>query len=212
MGAGHIAINILYWTCTFNFNPKFQRRLPSSFRPVFSAILYPQEFLDFSLKIKVKIFGIFSHKPVLGSLDNTLTKFQVHPNTGSQAKMSKKLASAKGYFNKLVNLNFQASQAMGAGHIAVNILYWMCTFNFNPKFQRRSLSPFRPLFSTILYPQEFLDFSLKMKVKIFGIFSHKPVLISPDNILTKFQVHPNAGSQAKMSKQLASATLILLNC
>ena len=31
--------------------------------------------MDFSLKIKIKIFGIFSHKPVLGSPDNTLTKF-----------------------------------------------------------------------------------------------------------------------------------------
>ena len=23
MGAGHIAVNILYWTCTFNFSTKF---------------------------------------------------------------------------------------------------------------------------------------------------------------------------------------------
>ena len=25
---------------------------------------------------------------------------------------------------------------MGAGHIAVNILYWMCTFNFRTKFEQ----------------------------------------------------------------------------
>ena len=75
MGAGHIAINILVWTCTFNFSPKFQRRLPSPFWPVFLATLYPYEFFDFSLKIKVGIFRIFSIKDVLGSPDNTLTKF-----------------------------------------------------------------------------------------------------------------------------------------
>ena len=75
---------------------------------------------------------------------------------------------------------------MGAGHIAVNILSWMCTFNFRPKFERRSLSPFQPFFSVILYALEFLDFSMKIKVKIFGIFLHKPVLGSPDNNLTKF--------------------------
>ena len=75
MGAGHIALYILYFMCTFNFRPKFQRRSPSPFRPVFSAILYPSEFLDFSLKIKVKIFGSFSHKAVLGGLDITFTKF-----------------------------------------------------------------------------------------------------------------------------------------
>ena len=75
MGAGHIAVNILVWTCTFNFRPKFQRRLPSPFWPVFLARLYPYEFFDFLLKIKAKIFGIFLIKPVLGSPDNTLTKF-----------------------------------------------------------------------------------------------------------------------------------------
>ena len=75
MGAGYIAINILVWTCTFNFRPKFERRPPSPFFPVFFARLYPYEFFDFLLKIKVEIFGIFSHKPVLGSPDNTLTKF-----------------------------------------------------------------------------------------------------------------------------------------
>ena len=75
MGAGHIAINILVWTCTFNFGPKFERRPPSPFWPVFLARLYPSEFFDFSLKIKVKIFEIFLIKPVLGSPDNILTKF-----------------------------------------------------------------------------------------------------------------------------------------
>ena len=35
----------------------------------------PQEFLDFSLKIKVKIFGSFVHKAVIGGLDITFTKF-----------------------------------------------------------------------------------------------------------------------------------------
>ena len=59
---------------------------------------------------------------------------------------------------------------MGAGHIAVNILYWMCTFNFRQKFERCSQLPFRQFFSAILYPLEFLDFSLKIKVKILGFF------------------------------------------
>ena len=75
MGAGHIAVNILVWMCTFNFRPKFEHRPASLFWPVFLARLYPYEFFDFSLKIKVEIFVIFSHKPVLGSPDNTLTKF-----------------------------------------------------------------------------------------------------------------------------------------
>ena len=76
MGAGHIAINILVWTCTFSFRPKFECRPPSPFWPVFFArVLYLYEFFDFSLKIKVEYFLIFSHKPVLGSPDNILTKF-----------------------------------------------------------------------------------------------------------------------------------------
>ena len=59
MGAGHIAINILVWMCTFNFRPKFQRQVPLPFWPGFLARLYPYEFFDFSLKIKVENFGIF---------------------------------------------------------------------------------------------------------------------------------------------------------
>ena len=43
----------------------------------------PSEFLDFSLKIKFKILGIFLYQPVLGSPDNTLTKFYFHPNAVS---------------------------------------------------------------------------------------------------------------------------------
>ena len=74
MRAGHIAVNIFVWTCTFNFRPKFERRPSSPFWPVFFARLYPYQFFDFSLKIKVEIFGIFSHKNLLGSPDNTLTK------------------------------------------------------------------------------------------------------------------------------------------
>ena len=31
MGAGHIAVNILYWTCTFNFRPKFAVAVSASF-------------------------------------------------------------------------------------------------------------------------------------------------------------------------------------
>ena len=75
MGAGHIDINILVWTCTFNFRPKFERRLRSPFWPVFLARIYPYEFFDFSLKIKSRFLGFFSIKPVLGSPDHTLTKF-----------------------------------------------------------------------------------------------------------------------------------------
>ena len=41
----------------------------------FVHTIYTSEFLDSSLKIKVKIFGIFLHKAVLGSPNNTLTKF-----------------------------------------------------------------------------------------------------------------------------------------
>ena len=133
MRAGHIAINILYWTCTrflrffhinlyqvvriipslsFRFNAGSQAKMSVGrrhFGQFFCTghTIYPQEFLDFSLKIKVKIFGIFSHKPVLGSPDNTLTKFQVHQNTLSQAKKSKQLASSKAYFNKLLTSIFR---------------------------------------------------------------------------------------------------------
>ena len=75
MGEGHIVVNILVWTCTFNFRPKFECWPPSPFWPVFLARLYPYEFFDFSLKIKVGIFGILSIKTVLGSPDNILNKF-----------------------------------------------------------------------------------------------------------------------------------------
>ena len=39
MGTGHIGVNILVWKCTFNFRPKFERRPPSPFWPVFLARL-----------------------------------------------------------------------------------------------------------------------------------------------------------------------------
>ena len=74
MGAGHIAVNILVWTCTFDIRPKFENRPALPFWPVFLARLYPYEFFDFSLKMKVEIFGIFSIKPVLGSPDHTINK------------------------------------------------------------------------------------------------------------------------------------------
>ena len=35
---------------------------------------------------------------------------------------------------------------MGAGHIAVNILVWTCTFNFMPKFENQAAAPFWPVF------------------------------------------------------------------
>ena len=96
-----------------------------------------------------------------------------------------------------------ASQVIGAGHFGLNILYWMCTFNFRLKFQRRSPSPFRPFFFAILQPYEIFDFWLKIEINIFWTFFHKSILRSPDNALCNFQVHPNTGSYAKTSKKLA---------
>ena len=49
---------------------------------------------------------------------------------------------------------------MLAGHIVVNILYWTCTFNFRPKFERRSSLPFRPVF-----------FGHTIALGIFGFFA-----------------------------------------
>ena len=49
MGAGHMSVNILYWTCTFNFRPKFDRR--SSFAVSASF---------FGHTIALGIFGLFA--------------------------------------------------------------------------------------------------------------------------------------------------------
>ena len=49
MGAGHIAVNILYWTCTFNFRPKFERQLAVAVSAIF-----------FSHTIPLGIFGFFA--------------------------------------------------------------------------------------------------------------------------------------------------------
>ena len=74
---------------------------------------------------------------------------------------------------------------MGAGHIGLNILYWMCTFSFRPKFERRS-SPFQPIFFAILYPQEILGFLAENRGQFFLIFFQKSVLGSPGNTLSNF--------------------------
>ena len=49
MGAGHIAVNILYWTCTFNFRPKFELAL---------AVAVSASFFGHS--IPLGIFGFFA--------------------------------------------------------------------------------------------------------------------------------------------------------
>ena len=54
-----------------NLNDACRRRLDQILGAYY---IYPYDFFDFSSKIKVKIFEILCHKPVLGSPDNTLTK------------------------------------------------------------------------------------------------------------------------------------------
>ena len=54
------------------FEAKIRRR---RFGQFFFAILYPQEFFDFSLKIEVKDFWDFCQNPALDGPDNTFTKF-----------------------------------------------------------------------------------------------------------------------------------------
>ena len=49
MGAFHIAVNILYWTCTFNFRPKFKWGLPVAISTSFV-----------SHTIQLGIFGFFA--------------------------------------------------------------------------------------------------------------------------------------------------------
>ena len=72
MGAGHISLNILYWTCTFNFRPKFEHRTPPPVLPNFSVHIAGYRILK---KMKVIFFGIVFQKSILGSPDNTLSKF-----------------------------------------------------------------------------------------------------------------------------------------
>ena len=76
---------------------------------------------------------------------------------------------AKSWPNHLILKNCypEESQVIAAGRFGLNILYWMCTFDFRPKFQCRSRSSFRPSFFAILQPYEIFDFWLKIKVHIF---------------------------------------------
>ena len=57
---GHIGLNILYWTCTFNFRPKFERRLSSPFWAIVFTKPYPYESCNFWPKIEVIYGGFFS--------------------------------------------------------------------------------------------------------------------------------------------------------
>ena len=199
IGAGHFGLNILYWMCTFNFRPKFQRRSPSPFQPFFFAILQSSEIFDFWLKIESIFFGLFFinlYYVVLIIPSVTFRSIQTHARRQKQAK------SWPGHLI-FKNCYPQVSQVIGAGHFGLNILYWMCTFNFRPKFQRRSPSPFQPFFFAILQSSEIFDFWLKIEVNIFWTFFHKSILRSPDNALSNFQVHPNTCSQSKTSKKLA---------
>ena len=74
----------------------------------------------------------------------------------------------------------------GAGHIGLNVLYWMRTFNFTRKFERRQPSPVSANFFAKLYPQEIFDFWQKRGVNFFGFSFQKSVLGSPDNTLKNF--------------------------
>ena len=202
-GAGHIGLNILYWTCTFNYRPKFERRSSSPFRPNFFAILYPEEFWIFYQKSRLIFCGFFSRN--LYQVVLVISSVTFRPIRTPDHRQ-KRVASWPRHLY-FVTLHFQASQATGAGHIGLKILYWTCTFNFRPKFERRSPSPFRPNFFAILYPQEIFDFWPNVEVNYFWIFFQKSVLGSPGNSLSNFQAHPNAGSQVETGGKLASTPL-----
>ena len=166
-GAGYISFNILYWTCTFNFRPKFERRSSSAFRPIFFAILYPQEILDFWIfDFFIEFFSRNLYYVVL-----VLPSVTFRPIRAPDHRQKRVVSWPRHLY--FVTVHFQACQATGAGHIGFNILYWTCTFNFRPKFERHSSSPFRPIFFAILYPQEILDFWPKIEVNFFWIFFQK---------------------------------------
>ena len=179
-------------------------------------------------------FWIFFQKSVLGRSDNTLSNFYGPSEHQIIGKSEGKFSLDTLFFNKLLPSIFRQVRRWD-GHIGLNILYWTCTFNFRPKFERRPPSPFQQFFSpyykikviffwiffqksvhsilgqnltlffnrpqvavsanvarsrrffySILYPYEFFDFWLKIKVIFFWIFFQKSVLGRSDNTLSNF--------------------------